>query len=275
MDKLEQAERVLFTIAMIGYFAAMILYLGFIGMKKNLPGKIAALIQAGGLGAHTAALVLRGISAGRAPMTNLYEFSTCFAWALCLVSLIFIFRYHFTVLGVFATPVILLIMGYASMQNREIGSLMPALNSGWLVFHVSTAILAYGAFGVSFVLGLVFLMREKIRNGGFLDQHIPDRNRLDLIEYRSVSLGMLFLTVTIILGAFWAKQAWGSYWSWDPKETWSLVTWIIYAIYLHLRINRKWNGKAAALFAVIGFVCVIFTYVGVNTFLPGLHSYAN
>ena len=259
---------------MAGYFLAMIMYLFFIALKKEKAGKIAGLIQAGGLAAHTAALVLRGIAAGRAPMTNQYEFSTCFAWALCLVSLIFIFRYRFTVLGVFANPVILLIMGYASSQNREIGQLMPALNSGWLIFHVSTAILAYGAFGVSFALGLVFLIREKIRAESFLDQHIPEKEKLDQIEYKSVSLGMLFLTVTIILGAFWAKQAWGSYWSWDPKETWSLVTWIIYAIYLHLRITRKWQGKAAAIFAVFGFLCVIFTYIGVNTFLPGLHSYA-
>lgn len=270
-----QAENILFSIAMVVYFLAMGAYLFFIVLRKPLSGKIAGYLQAGGLAAHTAALVVRGITAGRAPMTNQYEFSTCFAWALCLVSLVFILRYRFTVLGVFATPVILLIMGYASAQNREIGRLMPALNSGWLVFHVSTAILAYGAFGVSFVLGLVFLIRGRIREESFLDQHIPERDKLDQIEYRSVSLGMLFLTVTIILGAFWAKQAWGSYWSWDPKETWSLVTWIIYAIYLHLRITRKWKGKAAAVFAVAGFICVMFTYIGVNTFLPGLHSYAN
>ena len=259
---------------MVGYFLAMIAYLFFIAMKNEKAGKIAGYLQVFGLLLHTAALILRGIAAGRVPMTNQYEFSTCFAWALCLVSLVFIFRYQFTVLGVFATPVVLLIMGYASQQNRAIGQLMPALNSGWLVFHVSTAILAYGAFGVSFVLGLVFLLRQKIRVQSFLDQHIPEKERLDQIEYRSVSLGMLFLTVTIILGAFWAKQAWGSYWSWDPKETWSLVTWIIYAIYLHLRITKKWKGKAAAIFAVVGFLCVIFTYVGVNTLLPGLHSYA-
>lgn len=270
-----QAENILFSIAMAGYFLAMGTYLFFIVIRKDLPGRIAGYLQTGGLAAHTAALILRGIAAGRVPMTNQFEFSTCFAWALCLVSLVFILKYRFTVLGVFATPVILLIMGYASIQNREIGRLMPALNSGWLVFHVSTAILAYGAFGVSFVLGLIFLMRGRIRKDSFLDQHIPENDKLDFIEYRSVSLGMLFLTVTIILGAFWAKQAWGSYWNWDPKETWSLVTWIVYAIYLHLRITRKWQGKAAAIFAVTGFICVMFTYIGVNIFLPGLHSYAN
>ena len=271
---MEQAENILFTIAMVGYFLAMLLYFVFAGLKKNTAAKAASLIQTGGLAAHTAALIVRGIAAGRVPMTNQYEFATCFAWALCLVSLIFIAKYRFSFLGVFAAPVVFLIMGYAAMQSREIHALMPALQSNWLVFHVSTAILSYGAFGVSFVLGFIFLVREKIRKDGFMDQHIPDRDKLDVIEYRSVCLGLLFLTITIITGAFWAKKCWGSYWNWDPKETWSLVTWIIYAVYLHLRIMRGWKGKAAAIFAVVGFICVIFTYIGVNTFLPGLHSYA-
>ena len=190
------------------------------------------------------------------------------------MSLIFIRRFQFPVLGAFAAPVILLVIGYAAMQSREVRALMPALRSSWLGFHVSTAIIAYGSFGVSAVLGLIFLLRERMRDRGFWDLHVPAREKLDLISYRSVCLGLLFLSFTIITGAIWAEQAWGSYWSWDPKETWSLVTWLIYATYLHLRIRRGWKGKAAAIFAVVGFVCVLFTYVGVNTLLPGVHSYA-
>jgi len=269
-----QAENVLFTIVMIGYFAAMILYFVFAAVKKDILWKAAFGIQAGCLILHTAALVVRGIGAGRLPMTNQYEFATCFAWALCLVSLIFIRKYRFPALGIGAAPVIFLIIGYAAMQSREVRELMPALRSNWLAFHVSTAIISYGAFGVSFALAIMFLFREKIREGSFWDQHIPEPRKLDLISYRSVSLGLLFLTFTMITGAIWADKAWGSYWSWDPKETWSLVTWIIYAVYLHLRIRRGWKGKAAAVFAVVGFICVIFTYIGVNTFLPGVHSYA-
>ena len=151
---------------------------------------------------------------------------------------------------------------------------MPALKSNWLGFHVSTAIISYGAFGVSFAIALVFLFRDKAAPGSFFDTHIPSKEKLDMIEYRSVSMGILFLTFCIITGAIWAERAWGSYWSWDPKETWSLVTWIVYAVYLHLRLHRGWKGKTAAVFAAAGFVCVIFTYIGVNTFLPGIHSYA-
>ena len=273
-ERMLQVENVLFTIVMLLYFAAMILYFIFIAVQKEMISRIAIIIQGVGFVLHTAALICRGIGAGRLPMTNQYEFATSFAWGICLVSLIFILKFHFPVLGTFASPVMFLIIGYAAMQSKDVHELMPALKSNWLGFHVFTAIIAYGSFGVSFVLALIFLLREKISKGGFLDRHIPDKEKLDLISYRSIALGLLFLTFTIITGAIWAERAWGSYWSWDPKETWSLITWIVYAIYLHLRIRKGYEGKAAAIFAAIGFVCVMFTYIGVNTFLPGIHSYA-
>ena len=269
-----KTENTLFTIVMLCYFAAMVFYFLFIAVKKENLSKIAVGLQSAGLALHTAALICRGIGAGRLPLTNQYEFATSFAWGLALVSLIFILRFHFPVLGAFASPVTFLIIGYAAMQSKEVHELMPALRSNWLGFHVSTAIIAYGAFGVSFVLSIIFLRRDKMAENVFLNKHVPDKEKLDSISYRSVSLGLLFLTFTILTGAIWAERAWGSYWSWDPKETWSLITWIIYAIYLHLRIRRGWRGKSAAVFAVIGFLCVIFTYIGVNTLLPGVHSYA-
>ena len=271
---MQQAENVLFNIVLVGFFVTTILYFAFVILKKEKLAKAALLLQTGMLVLHTAVLALRGISAGRWPMTNQYEFAVSFAWALCLVSLIFIRKYRFPVLGAFSAPLTLLMLGYAAMQNREIRELMPSLRSSWLAFHVSTAIISYGAFGVAFVLSLIFLIRGRMNEDGFWGQHVPKLEKLDIISYRCVSLGMLFLTLTILTGAIWAQQAWGSYWSWDPKETWSLVTWIIYAVYLHLRLRRGWKGKAPAWFAVVGFVCVIFTYIGVNTFLPGIHSYA-
>ena len=269
-----QAEKTLFTLVLLAYFAAMLLYFALIAARRERVAKAAIALQCAGFALHTAALICRGIGAGRLPLTNQYEFASCFAWGLCLVSLVFILRYRFSVLGAFAAPLIFLIIGYAAMQSKEVSALMPALQSYWLAFHVSTAIIAYGAFGVSFVLSLVFLLRDRMRHGSFFDQHVPGHEKLDILSYRSVALGFLFLTFTIVTGAIWAERAWGSYWSWDPKETWSLVTWIVYAVYLHLRLRRDWQGRAAALFAVIGFICVMFTYIGVNTWLPGIHSYA-
>jgi len=273
-ESLLTLENNLFTVVMLLYFAAMVVYFIFFALKKERMAKVGGVILAIGFVLHTIALIARGIGAGRLPMTNQYEFATSFAWGLCLVLLVFIHRYHFDVLGTFAVPVMFLIIGYAAMQNKDVKELMPALRSNWLGFHVSTAIIAYGAFGVSFAISLIYLIREKLDENAFAASHIPDRENLDMISYRAVSLGLLFLTFTIITGAIWAERAWGSYWSWDPKETWSLVTWLIYAVYLHLRVGRGWSGKSAAIFAVIGFVCVIFTYIGVNTFLPGIHSYA-
>ncbi len=266
-------ENGLFTVTMLLYFAAMILYFIFFAMQRERPASIAAILQTVGFALHTAALIIRGIGAGRLPMTNQYEFATSFAWGLCLVCLIFVHRYQFRVLGTFATPVIFLIIGYAAMQSKDVRELMPALRSGWLGFHVSTAIIAYGAFGVSFAVSMIFLLRERMKDNDFLKKHVPQKEKLDMISYRAVSLGLLFLSFTIVTGAIWAERAWGTYWSWDPKETWSLVTWIIYAVYLHLRLRRGWKDRSAAIFAVIGFICVIFTYIGVNTFLPGVHSY--
>ena len=259
---------------LIIYVLAMILYFVFFTVKKEKAAKLAGMVMACGFLMHSAALVSRGIGAGRLPLTNQYEFATSFAWGIALCFLIFLWRFHFDALGTFVTPVIIVVIGYAALQNKEVRELMPALKSGWLGIHVSTAIISYGAFGVSFAVSLMFLLKQKMRGSSFWQIYVPEEKKLDSISYRAVSLGFLFLTFVMISGAIWAEQAWGSYWSWDPKETWSLITWFIYAIYLHLRISKGWKGKSAAVFAVAGFIAVIFTYIGVNTFLPGVHSYA-
>ena len=267
-------ENILFTITMVMYLASMVLYFLFVVVKKERFAKISGMIIGTGFVLHTLALVIRGIGAGRLPLTNQYEFATSFAWGICLCFLVFLWKYKFQALGAFVTPVIFILIGYAAMQSREVRDLMPALRSNWLGIHVSSAIISYGAFGVSFAVSLMYLIRQKMQGHSFWEKHVPEEKKLDLISYRAVSLGFLFLTFVIITGAIWAERAWGSYWSWDPKETWSLITWIIYSIYLHLRLSKGWKGKAAAIFAVVGFICVIFTYIGVNTFIPSIHSYA-
>lgn len=267
-------ENILFTITLVTYFAAMVFYFIFFALKKDSMAKPANWIIQIAFLLHSAALICRGLGAGRLPLTNQYEFATSFSWGIALCYLIFLYRFKFQALGTFVSPVIFIVIGYAAFQSREVKELMPALRSSWLAIHVSTAIISYGAFGVAFAVSLMFLVRERYKDSYFWQRNIPEVAKLDMISYRAVSLGFLFITFVIVTGAIWAEQAWGAYWSWDPKETWALITWIIYAIYLHLRINKGWKGKAAAIFAVIGFICVLFTYIGVNTFLPGVHSYA-
>ncbi len=278
---LDSIERITFTATLILYFLGTVSYLIYGSTGKEKTARPGRLVTTAGVCFHLVSIITRGIHAGRLPLTNQFEFATSFACGIAIVFLIFTRIYHFDILGTFIVPVIFLVIGYAAMQSRDIHALMPALQSGWLGFHVSTAIIAYGAFGVAFGVAGAYLVKD--RKDGASDasrttasgaaSRIPDKEVLDNIIYRAVALGFLFLTLCMITGAVWANRAWGSYWSWDPKETWSLITWFVYAIFLHLRLNKGMNGRKAAIFALIGFICVIFTYVGVNTLMSGLHSY--
>jgi cytochrome c-type biogenesis protein CcsB len=153
--------------------------------------------------------------------------------------------------------------------DPNIRPLIPALQSNWLVAHVFTCFLGYAGFAVSFVAAILLLVSRASAN---IASVLPDKRLLDEIVYRSILIGFPLLTLGIITGAAWAEHAWGSYWSWDPKETWSLITWLVYAGFLHARLSRGWSGRRTALLSVIGFFAVMFTYFGVN-YLPGLHSY--
>ncbi len=249
-------------------------YIVYAAIKKEKLRITAFTLQTTGLLLHLVILVLRGYHAGRIPLVYSYEFASAFSLCVCLLTLLFMLKNRFYAIGSFAMPLVSLLLLYAFLQNRTGRTLMPALNSNWLVYHVSTVIVAYSAFSVAFVISLMYLLRDKVKADSFWDRRLPTKTKLDILSYRAARLGLVFLTVTIILGALWAEQAWGNYWTWDPKETWSLVTWLVYAMYLHLRMGKGIQGKTAAVIAVVGFLCVLFTYFGVNLLLPGLHSYA-
>jgi|LSQX01.2.fsa_nt_gb cytochrome c-type biogenesis protein CcsB len=273
-SRLLEMESYIFYGAFIAYVIGMVFFFAFLVGKKEKAGHWGTRLMWIGFVLHTAALIVRGFGAGRVPLSNQYEFATSFAWGIALLFLIFERKYQFKAMGAFVAPVVILVIGYAAMQNKDVRPLMPALQSAWLVFHVATAVISYGAFGVAFGVAAMYLLRDKFKEDAFIKQHMPSLKILDLISYRAVAFGYLFLTLVMITGAIWAQRAWARYWAWDPKETWSFITWIIYSIYLHMRIVKGWRGKKAAWFALIGFVCVLFTYIGVNTLLPSIHSYA-
>jgi cytochrome c-type biogenesis protein CcsB len=248
---------------------------------KEFWGRLASVAAWIGIIAHTAALLLRwkasyDLGIGHIPLSNLYESMVFFAWAIVAVNLFIEWRIGSRTMGTFVVPFAFLAMAYASLApgiSNRIQPLIPALQSNWLTSHVVTCFLGYAAFTVAFGCGVIYFVREVIpaRHQEFLAR-LPAAESLDEMIYRSVALGFVFLTIGIMTGSIWAHYAWGSYWSWDPKETWSLITWIIYAVMLHARFVRDWRGKRLALMAVIGFASVLFTYLGVN-YLPGLHSY--
>ena len=405
----------LFTLATIAYLAAMVLYIVHIATKKEAVGKAASFITYAGLGVQTVALALRWIESyqmgiGRAPLSNLYESLVFFTWCTVLLYVIIEWRYKTRVFGAFVMPVAFLALAFINFSgiSTEITPLVPALKSNWLLYHVFLSFISYAAFGVAFVLSLLYLLLDTEDGGssvnlyaalgsasvlvalgyvlsssglkvqfwlGFgalmlawftflvmkgaqhkpqiylflvfcatltisllvfmgmdylifaaqqqtlpagdsyskhlfestfrsgsipvavlswlavgglfsviwqkgmklkdhLKQVMPSLEILDDTAYKMIAIGWPLFTVGgLVMGAVWANSAWGTYWSWDPKETWSLITWFIYSLYLHARYVRGWKGTQMAAISAVGFFAVIFTYLGVNLVLSGLHSY--
>jgi cytochrome c-type biogenesis protein CcsB len=266
------------------YFGAFVFYLFRITFDRDVWGKAATWTAVAGLLAQTIALIIRwkasyDLGFGHAPLSNFYESLIFFSWTIVLLYLIIELRIKNKTLGVLVMPISFLLMAFASLSpniNSRIQPLVPALQSNWLTSHVLTCFMGYAAFAMAFAMGILYFLSSaagdppKEQRG--LSRLIPDEGSLDELMYQSMALGFVFLTLGIMTGSVWAHYAWGSYWSWDPKETWSLITWLIYALMLHARYVRGWRGRRMAVMTIIGFASVLFTYLGVN-YLPGLHSY--
>lgn len=271
------------TIVTFIYLLAGVLYLFSWIFHKELPGKMATWVSWTALAGNTLGILMRWVESyrlgseyGHAPFSNMYESLVFFAWTIGLIYMMVERRYKSRTIGAIAAPLACLALAYASLEpSSAIEPLIPALKSNWLIAHVVTCFLGYAAFAVAFAISILFLIKSGEENGSQrgLSTYIPSYELLDELTHQLVMFGFLFLTVGIITGAVWAKQAWTRYWSWDPKETWSLITWLIYAALLHFRMMRGWRGKPIAVISVVGFGAVLFTYFGVNYFLAGLHSY--
>lgn len=251
------------NIAFAAYFAAMIFYFTSLFFKNKAVSYFARSSIILGVLALTIYTALRWFAAGRPPLSNMFESLVVFAWAIGLTGIFIDLKYNLKNINALVSLMALLSLGVGSLLDKEIVPLMPALKSNWLTIHVLTCFIGYASLTVGFVTSLVLLFSK--RSG----------EQLDALSYKMIAFGFLFLTLGIITGAVWANSAWGTYWSWDPKETWSLITWIVYAIYLHMRLRAGWRGKKAAWLSVTGFLAMLFTYFGVNYLLSGLHSYAS
>ncbi len=260
---------IIFFGALVLYFAASVLEFAGVSFKKDKLLKAAWFVFLAGFALHTVYFVARGVKAGRVPLANQFEFSMAFSWGIAALLIVFRARLHAELLSVAAMPMAFLVLSYAALKPMEITELMPALKSTWFVFHIGSAMFSYSAFVLAGCVGLRYLLlsrREKEPDALKLRQ-------MDFLSYRLIALGFLLLTVTILTGAIWAEQAWSSFWTWDPKEVWALITWIIYAVYLHLHLRKNANAKMLAWYVVIAVPVVLFTFAGVNTLMPGLHSY--
>lgn len=260
-------ETAAFSLAFALYALSALTFLASLFTKRDGTAWGAHLFALAGLVLHTLALILRVAAGGHAPFTNMYESLSFFAWATVLAFLLLNRKRELARSGFILMLVVIALMALASspLMPKEAAPLVPALQSAWLWLHVSVTLLGEGFFAVAFVTSLRFLAARD-----------PDkRERLDRLSYRAVAAGFpLFTLGGLVFGMVWAHKAWGSYWSWDPKEVWSLITWLVFALYLHTRIVMGWKGKRTAIIAIAGFLAALFTYFGVNYLLAGLHSYA-
>ncbi len=265
------------------YMAAAILYISYWVFKAKRLGIVATTVTVIGFLMQTFALGYRWYESyklgyGHAPLSNLYESLVFFAWVTIAVYLVIEWRTKSRIIGAFATPFATFAIAYASFNpnvNSQIEPLVPALQSNWLLAHVITCFLGYASFAVACGLAIMYLIKSKSPNPDEgITGALPSLKMLDDLMHQTIIFGFLWLSIGIITGSIWANRAWGSYWSWDPKETWSLITWFIYATALHARFVKGWRGKRIAILSIIGFCSVIFTYFGVNYLLAGLHSYA-
>lgn len=270
----------LFRIAMVLYFVAALCYFFYLAYRSDIAGTIGTALGAVGVVSHLGSMVYRALASGNTPLTNMYEYTSMFAFMLGLAFLGIQIMTKNKTFGGFAFASAFILMGVARIFYKDPSPLMPALKSYWLELHVFTMVISSGTLGVAFLLALLYVVKEAIvkKNGelpeGSLLARIPSLDALDDLSYRTTAFGFPLWTIGIIAGGVWAEQAWGRYWGWDPKETWSFITWLIYAGYLHARITAGWRGRSAAYLSAIGFAAVLFTFFAVNLVLSGLHSYS-
>ena len=243
-------------------------------------GRIGVSLTVLAAGLHLAGVLSRGLSVGRVPWGNMYEFVTAGTLVVVLLYLGLLRRFDARWLGLFVVmPVVLALGAAVTVLYVEAGQLMPALHSVWLVIHVAAAVTASGCFTVGAVLTVLFLALDARARRGLGPAYIgarrlPAPEVVDRMAYRMFAFAFPVWTFAVIAGAIWAENAWGRYWGWDPKETWSFITWVVFAGYLHARVTAGWKGRAAAVIALVGVACLLFNLFGVNIWIIGKHSYA-
>ncbi|WP_442498281.1 c-type cytochrome biogenesis protein CcsB [Methylobacter sp. sgz302048] len=270
------------------YVMATVTYFGHLFSGNEFTGKVAAsltwsatVLGMTGLMVRWRESYLMGVDIGHIPVSNLYEVFILFSLITALLYLYYEQRYRTRSLGGFVLLVISAAVGFLlwytfDKQAHEIQPLVPALNSYWMKIHVPANFIGYGSFSLAAMIGVVFILKsgaEGKNPDGLAAARLPALPLLEDVMYKAIALGFAFFTLATILGALWAAEAWGGYWSWDPKETWALIVWLNYAAWLHMRLTKGWNGKPMAWWAIIGFFVTLFAFLGVNMFLSGLHSY--
>ena len=266
----------LFSVTTLIYLLASILYLVAMVGKRQQAGRIGRWMLLVGVILHATCFGVRHSTVGGPPVTSLNESLAFFAWCLVLLFLLLDLRFRLSVMGAFAGPLAFLLMIASALSPDVVVQLNPVLKSWLFPVHIVFAFLGNAAFALSFGAGVMYLIQNRmLKSKRFtgLYQLLPSLDVLDKVNYTCLSVGFPLMTLGIISGAFWANTAWGTYWSWDPKETWALITWFLYAALLHGRMTIGWRGRKAAIFSIIAFMFLLFTFLGVNLLLGGYHTF--
>lgn len=271
-----KAQVILLWITVGLYAAGSVFYLAGLFFGRNRYVSLAGLLTYGGFITHTAALLLRWIQAGHAPYYGYYEVLTSDAW-MAVTLFIILRRWHpfVTMAGGFVLPVVFLMIGKGVLSSPELWPLPTTYTNYWLVVHVLFAKLAYGSCLLSAALAGLYLVNEYLLRSGQKNEivgKLPGLSTLDQLQYKLAGFGFVLLGVMIGSGSIWAYQSWGRYWNWDPIETWSAVTWLVYGIFLHLRRTFGWHGGRSAWGSVLSFLMVVITYFALTLFYPSVHE---
>ena len=265
----------LIIISCICYVLSTAGYMAYLYLQKEFLQKIACLLLFSGFIFHTLALSVEVFQSHQMPVRNLYETLSLTSWAIAAVFLIFKYKFNLKILGVYAAPLVALIMLIATQMPNNPGIEKNIFANFWLVVHVLTIFLANAAFALAFGIGILYLIQEnsiKSKKYGFFFKRLPSLELLDSTGYACIISGFSLLTVGLVIGFVYAKSIWGKFWTWDPKEVWSGITWLLYAALLHERLAVGWRGRKSAIVAIIGFIIILFTFFGVNFLLKGHHG---
>ncbi|TDL47046.1 c-type cytochrome biogenesis protein CcsB [Kocuria rosea] len=251
--------------------------------ERRPAARVAVAVMVLGFAVHAAAVLSRAFAAGRVPWGNMYEFCTTGALVVAGVFLLALLARDLRFVGSLVSGLVVIMLCAATIGfPTPVGPLQPALQSWWLVIHVSIAVAASGVFTITFAMAVLQLLQARreqailsgeLPGAGFLAM-VPSSQALENLSFRLNAVGFAFWTFTLAAGAIWAEQAWGRYWGWDTKEVWTFVIWVVYAAYMHARATRGWTGNRSAWLSIVGYLCVIFNFTVVNTVFPGLHSYS-
>lgn len=269
-------DSILFGITLFFYFLAAFHHLLYLINQRESIGKVCQIATIAAFGLHTVTLIYQVVETGHIPIASIRESLVFFSWAIVFIYLFLEYKYKVRVMGAFIIPLAFLAI-LLSLNFPIVTTPLPDyFKSAWLGVHTTLAFLGDAAFTIAFGVGIMYLIQErqlKKKKPGAFYRRLPSLEVLDELNYKSIAIGFPLLTTAMLSGAIWANSVRGFFWSWDPKEIWSLITWLIYAAYLHARLVAGWRGRKAAYMAVGGFILVIFTFLGVNMLLPSWHDF--